>query len=216
MKLKDAVAVGLIGFGALTYAAARADNAVRVLDFETHAAFFSDEMHIKTPLDPQVFVAAPAAPAAVGPQGVKHIDGVRNALIADAPGLPIVAASGKPMDMSLGAWLAAKGMAVLTPLPDGREKVAVLLSGLKPNGRYSLFENHFDQKPVGFTPLDGNGADNDFVADAQGKAVVTMVSPTAITHDNGILLVYHSDGKSHGKVRGDIGVNAHHQLIIRP
>jgi hypothetical protein len=29
------------------------------------------------------------------------------------------------------------------------------------------------------------------------------------------LLVYHSDGVDHGQQRGQIGVTAHHQLIIR-
>ena len=104
----------------------------------------------------------------------------------------------------------------MTPQPDGRERVTVILSGLKPHGRYSLFENHFDQKPVGFTPLDGNGTDNNVVANAEGKAVLTTMSPTAITHDNAVLVVYHSDGKTYGKLRGDIGINAHHQLIARP
>ncbi|KJK11420.1 hypothetical protein UB46_41105, partial [Burkholderiaceae bacterium 16] len=127
-----------------------------------------------------------------------------------------VTLKGVPLNMSLGAWLNAKGQVILTPRPNGREKVTVILSGLKPHGHYSLFENHFDQKPVGFTPLDGNGTDNDFVADAEGKAVLTTVSPTTITHNNAVLVVYHSDGKTHGRMRGEIGVNAHHQLIARP
>jgi hypothetical protein len=64
--------------------------------------------------------------------------------------------------------------------------------------------------------IDGSGADNSFVADANGNAVVTTVSPAALTHDNAVLVVYHSDGKVHGRSRGDIGVDAHHQLIARP
>ncbi len=216
LKLKYATAISLVGLGSLTAMAAHAATESRVLDFETHAAFFSNETHQKSPLDPQVFVAAQGAPAAVGPQGIKREAGVRNALIADAPTLPIMSASGQPLDMSLGAWLNAKGQVILTPQPNGREKVTVILSGLKPHGHYSLFENHFDQKPVGFTPLDGNGTDNDVVADAEGKAVLTTVSPTTITHNNAVLVVYHSDGKTHGRMRGEIGVNAHHQLIARP
>jgi hypothetical protein len=137
-------------------------------------------------------------------------------LTADSPDLLVLTAAGKPLGMSLGAWLAAKGKVILRPLPGGREKVSIVLSGLKPNGRYSLFENHFDQKPIGFTPLDGSGADNSFVADANGNAVVTTVSPGVVTRDNAVLVVYHSDGKAHGRSRGDIGVDAHHQLIARP
>jgi hypothetical protein len=30
-----------------------------------------------------------------------------------------------------------------------------------------------------------------------------------------VLLVYHSDGAEHGMQRGEIGQNAHHQLIMR-
>ncbi|TAM85212.1 hypothetical protein EPN42_15630 [bacterium] len=187
-----------------------------VLPFVTHASFFSAETHQNPILDPQVFVAEPSATAGVGPQGIKHVVGVRNARPSDPPTLPILNAAGKPLGMSLGAWLDANGEAVLTPQANGQEKVTVILSDLKPGGRYSLFENHFDQKPVGFTPLDGTGEANSFVADASGKAVVTTIAPAPLTHDNAVLVVYHSDGRSYGKSRGDIGVNAHHQLIARP
>jgi len=208
-----AVLVTTIGAAALP---AHAADEGRVLSFETHAAFFSTETHQKVPLDPQVFVTEAGAPAGVGPQGIQRSAGLRNALVADAPATPIMNATGQSLGMSLGAWLGANGQVILTPQADGREKVTVILSGLKPNGHYRLFENHFDQKPVGFTPLDGNGTDNNLVADAEGKAVHTTISPASITHDNAVLVVYHSDGKAHGKLRGEIGVNAHHQLIVRP
>jgi hypothetical protein len=215
-KFKPALATSLVVLGTLICGSAQADNESQVIDFQTHAAFFSNETHQKSPLDPQVFVAEPAAVEAIGPQGIKHVAGTRNALIGETQGLPLLNASGKPLDMSLGAWLASKGQVILTPLSGGREKVTVILSDLKPRGHYSLFENHFDQQPIGFTPLDGTGADNNFVADGEGKAVVTTVSPTRVTHDNAVLVVYHSDGKTHGTSRGDLGVNAHHQLIARP
>ena len=214
-KLKLIAAVSFAGLGCLTGGAHAAD-ASSVLNFETHAAFFSEETHQNPPLDPQVFISSAGTPVAVGPQGIKRSAGLRNALISDAPTLPILNASGQPLGMSLGTWLGASGQVILTPQSNGQEKVTVILSGLKPHGHYSLFENHFDQKPIGFTPLDGNGTDNNVVANAEGKAVLTTMSPTPITHDNAVLVVYHSDGKSHGKVRGEIGVNAHHQLIARP
>lgn len=188
----------------------------QALDFVTHAAFFSKESKQKKELDPQVFVKEPMAPAAVGPQGIKHVAGIRNAWTSDETSLPIFNAQGHSLDMSLGQWLAAKGQVILTPLANGRERIEVAMSGLKPTGHYSLFENHFDQQPVGFTPLDGNGAGNNFVADAAGKGVASIIVPSVLTHDNAVLLVYHSDNKTHGTSRGDIGVNAHHQLIARP
>lgn len=216
LTFRRVLAASMMTIGVLTWGAAKATEERRVLSFDTHAAFFSAETRQKQPLDPQVFVAAPGAPAAVGPQGVKHAEGLRNALISDEPSLPVLNAMGTPLGMPLGAWLAAKGQVILTPQANGTEKVTVIISGLKPKAKFSLFENHFDQKPIGFTPLDGNGMDNNFVADANGKAVVTTISPSMITHDNAVLVVYHSDSKTHGKVRGEIGVNAHHQLIARP
>lgn len=210
------IAACLIGLAGMTASVAHARGDTRVLDLETHAAFFSSETKQKTPLDPQVFVAAPGAPAGMGPQGIKHTENLRNAQIGDTATLPLMNASGKSLDMTLGAWLGAKGQVILTDLPDGREKVSVALSGLKPGGHYSLFENHFDQQPIGFTPIDGAGTDNNFVADAQGRAAITTTSPAALTHANAVLVVYHSDGQYHGKERGDIGVTAHHQLIVRP
>ena len=86
---------------------------------------------------------------------------------------------------------------------------------LVPSGVYSLFENHFDTTPPSFTPLDGTGKGNVFHADADGAASVTVVAPYRMTHANGILVVYHSDGTTHGKERGPIGVTAHHQLVLR-
>ena len=83
------------------------------------------------------------------------------------------------------------------------------------NGRYSLFENHFGAAGATFTPLDGAGTANSFTASSDGTAQAELTIPGAITHAEGILLVYHSDGTDHGMLRGEIGVNAHHQLIVR-
>lgn len=207
---------GWLGIAFMTCLSARAESAQQVLTMQTHAAFFSTEMHQKIALDPQVFILEPTAPAAVGAQGIKHLAGLRNALMTDAPNLPLLDASGRALGMTLGAWLGAKGDVIFSTQANGQQKVTLILSGLKPKGHYSLFENHFDQKPLGFTPLDGDGVDNDFIADNNGKAVVNTVAPTPLTHANAVLLVYHSDQKSHGKLRGEIGSNAFHQLIVRP
>ncbi|MDY7548339.1 hypothetical protein QN379_16150 [Glaciimonas sp. Gout2] len=215
-EIKKTVGFSILALATLTSLTARADDISRILPLQTHAAFFSSETKQKTPLDPQVFVAAPTAPAATGPQGIEHIAGVRNALISDMPELPIMNAMGKSLDMTLGAWLAAQGDVVLTNMPNGTQKITLILTHLFPHGVYSVFENHFDQKPVGFTPLDGNGTANKFVSDGEGKANVTIISPLPLTHDNAVLVIYHSDGKTHAKLRGDIGVDAHHQLIVRP
>jgi hypothetical protein len=36
-----------------------------------------------------------------------------------------------------------------------------------------------------------------------------------LTGANAVLLVYHSDGRTHGTSRGQLGVTAHHQLIAK-
>src|SRR6516225_4632446 len=56
--------------------------------------------------------------------------------------------------------------------PQGIEHVA----GIRPKGHYSLFENYFDQKPVGFTPLDGAGEHNNIVAGKNGSAKLTVTA----------------------------------------
>lgn len=215
LKYKHIAGICLAGLAGLMSTTAHADGDMRALNFVTHAAFFSAETHQETEFDPQVFVTSPNAPATVGPQNIKRVANLRNALISDPPALPIKNAL-QDLNITLGTWLGAKGTVILTRLSDGREKVSVVLSGLKPRGRYSLFENHFDQKPVGFTPLDGEGTSNNFEADTQGNAVLTLITPTILTHDNAVLLIYHSDGESHGTLRGDIGTTAHHALVARP
>ena len=189
--------------------------APRTLPLVAHAAFFSQETQQKVPLDPQVFLRDSETPAAVGPQNIAHVAGYRNALLSDPPGLPLYTANGRPLDMTLGEWLGATGTVALTPLAGDIERVTVTASGLRPGGVYTLFENHFDQQPVGFTPLDGTGTINAFRADAAGRARVTVIAPKMLTHANAVLIVYQSDGATHGAARGTIGVDAHHQLIAR-
>ena len=188
---------------------------VVALPFVTHAAFFSKEVAVPVMLDPQVFVLDESEPAGRHWQGIEHVKGVRNATENDAAGTAIYNAQGAPLGMTLGQWLHAGGTVTLTPNSDGHEEVAMALHGLKPDGHYSVFENHFDQQPIGFTPLDGAGTRNSFVADSKGAAVVKISAPEQMTHQNAVLVVYHSDGTPHGSERGAIGETAHHQLIAR-
>ncbi len=186
------------------------------LNFVTHAAFFSQEAHQSPAFDPQVFIQDAAAKAGTGPQNIYHVDGYRNARLTDSAESRIYTAQGKLLDgFTLGSWLGAKGDVRISPSKSGRVKIVVKFRRLRRKGVYSLFENHFDQRPVGFTPLDGNGTRNSFVPQANGEAVFKVTSPEMLTHDHAVLLVYRSDGKTHGMERGEIGVTAHHQLIVR-
>ncbi|MEO6780313.1 MAG: hypothetical protein ABI407_04560 [Bradyrhizobium sp.] len=186
------------------------------MNFITHAAFFSAETKQPRVIDPQVFVHDGAAVEAVGPQGIKHVSGLRPALIEqDAKTSMVYTADDKPLGFSLGTWLGATGSVMISE--EGRNpSLVATFAGLKPKGQYSLFENHFDEKPVGFTPMDGTGEANSFAAQSDGTAKVSMTLTHVPTHANAVLLVYHSDDRAHGLDRGHIGVDAHHQLIARP
>jgi hypothetical protein len=185
------------------------------LKFETHAAFFSNETNQVRALDPQVFVADRGSHGGPGPQSIRHVAGFRNAFVDEGENRPLFNAAGKRIDLTAGQWFGATGTVNLSPEPDGTEAIDISLKGLKPGALYSLFENHFDHSPISFTPLDGAAQSNSFRANAHGEAAVHVVAPHVLTHDNAVLVVLHSDDVSHGQERGDIGVDAHHQLIVR-
>lgn len=185
------------------------------LTFETHAAFFSKETKQPTAIDPQVFVMDPAAKAATGPQNIAHAAKFRPAVTSSDPLTKLYNAKGEPLGLRLGSWLGARGTVSISPAKNGAAEISARFTGLQPNGVYSLFENHFDQKPIGFTPLDGQGRVNSFRADAKGSGQIAVTAPKMLTSANAILLVYHSDGQTHGQSRGEIGINAHHQLIAK-
>ncbi|OYV42219.1 MAG: hypothetical protein B7Z75_13775 [Acidocella sp. 20-57-95] len=184
------------------------------LSFMLHATFFSSEMKLAKPLDPQAFVYDPAVPAGVGPQGIHHLAGYRPCLIAGPVDVEAYNANGKPLGFQIADWFAARGEVKIVRYGAGA-LVTSHFTNLIPNGLYSLFENHFDMKPIGFTPLDGTGTSNSFNADANGSASITVKAAKKLSHANAVLLVYHSDHQSHGLQRGDIGITAHHQLIAR-
>jgi hypothetical protein len=72
------------------------------MDFVTHAAFFSAETKQPKTLDPQVFIHDPSAQAATGPQGIKHVAGVRTPLIGqDAKSSMLYNAEDKPLGFDL-------------------------------------------------------------------------------------------------------------------
>ena len=186
----------------------------RAYGFITHAAFFSLETKQPNLLDPQAFVADPSAKAGTGPQGIVHVAGVRPAFGVENPATPVVNAEGHPLGFTFARWFGARGSVELKAR--GENTVAEFsFVGLVPGGRYSLFENHFSDTGVTFTPLDGTAKTNSFTANRDGRGALDLTIPASVTHAEGLLLVYHSDGRDHGMQRGDLGITAHHQLIIR-
>jgi len=140
---------------------------------------------------------------------------VRSPLIdQDAKSSMLYNAEDKPLGFDLQTWLSASGSVTITE-QGGKTLLEASFKGLKPSAHYSLFENHFDHTPVSFTPMDGTGKTNSFVAQPDGSGKVSMLLPDFPTHANAVLLVYHSDGQTHGLERGRIGIDAHHQLIAR-
>jgi hypothetical protein len=49
--------------------------------------------------------------------------------------------------------------------------------------------------------MDGVGKANSFVAQPDGSAKVSMTLPDFPIHANAVLLIYHSDGQTHGLER---------------
>lgn len=182
--------------------------------FATHASFFSLESKQANLVDPQAFVADSAVAAGTGPQGIAHVAGVRPAFRIDDPRAAVINAQGRSLAFTLAQWFGARGSVTLTP-SGSTTGAAFTFAGLVPDGRYSLFENHFSESGVTFTPLDGTATANSFTAAHDGTAAFQLSIPGAVTHAEGLLLVYHSDGHDHGAQRGELGVNAHHQLIVR-
>jgi len=160
--------------------------------FLTHAAFFSLESKQMNLVDPQVFVTDPAAVAATGPQGIPRAAGVRPAFGVDDPHKPALQAEGRSLNFSLGQWFGARGTVTLAPAPapaGGTTNATFRFDGLVRGGRYSLFENHFSDPGVTFTPLDGSGTTNSFTSGSDGAATIQVTIPGAVTHAEGLLLV---------------------------
>ncbi len=177
------------------------------LTFMTHAAFFSSETHQPKTLDPQVFVQDASAPGALGPQNIQHVAGVRPPFIdQDAKVSALFNAKGQPLRFDLGHWLGATGVVTIAPVANGKAEITADFSNLQPGGSYSLFENHFDLQPIGFTPLDGAGSAYNFIASQSGTAHIVVTAPQLPTYANAVLLVYHSDKAFHGDQRGEIGL----------
>jgi hypothetical protein len=186
------------------------------IDVITHAAFFSEEMQRSEVIDPHVFVQDATAPEAVGPLGIKHAAGLRPALIErDAKTLPLYTANGKALGMNLGTWLGAKLIIAITDA-GGDARLDAAFSGLRPQGHYSLFERHSDQKPVSFTPMDGEGNSNSFVTHADGTAKLSIRLTQPLPPTSAVVLIYHSDNQAHGRERGRVGFDAHHVVMTRP
>ncbi|HLN47727.1 MAG TPA: hypothetical protein VK216_05630 [Magnetospirillaceae bacterium] len=186
------------------------------LTFFPYGSFFSNDSGLAPPVDPQVFVKDEAAPAGVGPQSIAHEAGYRPALVQSDPATaPLFSAHGAPLGITLGQWIGATGTLEIVALNANAQSVVVHCEGLSPYGAYSLFTSRSDPQASVFAPLDGSGAGNSFVADAGGSATTTVLVSPPLAPASTIVVVFHSDGETHGLSRGAIGITSHNQLIAR-
>jgi hypothetical protein len=185
-------------------------------DLITHAVFFSTEMNLSQVIDPHIFVQDPLTPQAIGPLGIKHGTGLRPAVIEQDPKTaPLYTADGKPLGMTLGEWLRGTFSFTITG-NDGDMRLDATFSGLRPKGHYSLFERHSERAPPTFSPLDGTGNSNSFVAGPDGRAKLSVKLAQPLPPTSAVLLIFHSDDQAHGLERGRIGFDAHHLVMTRP
>ena len=188
----------------------------QTLPFVGHGAFFSQETNRSPAIDPQVFVKDVSAAEGTGPQNIAHAAGLRPARLDDSPELVLYNANGDSLGFTLDRWLAASGTLSIDAQPGGPTRLSMSFRKLIPFGVYSIFRATFSPDGTTFVPIDGDGTTNTFTSAVDGSANFSVTMPAGrLSHANAIVLILHSDSQEHGVTRGLIGLNAHHQLIVR-
>ncbi len=199
---------------ASTTTTAPSTRATKKVDYQLHMAFFSLESKIRPVIDPQVFVASPGAKAKIGPQMISHVAGVAPAKQAGPPATRLLAADATPLKVTLGEWERAAGSVAFSCV-NGSERAESILTGLIPSATYSTFVVHLKrQGATRFTPW-GNAAanTNNFTASSTGAASPTNTVTGCLGADSAAVIMWHSDGQTHGSSPGTIGVTWHNSLI---
>jgi hypothetical protein len=177
------------------------------------AATFQPVTAATTAQPPQVFVRDASAQAQTGDN--PHDYGIRPPGDNDSDAAVLYNARGESLHTGLGSWRTALGTATFEPA-QRTTKVHASFQRLIPLGHYSLFVRQLAGRTgTVFTPLDLIGMGNNFVADGQGTADITVNSPLEMPAGSQLVLVYHSDGADHQSSIGVLGLNAHPQLITR-
>ena len=176
--------------------------------------FTSAEFGTSPVSDPMTFVAAPGAPAALGSLSVRHVAGVAPAPQAGPPTSPLLGADGRSLRITLGQWERARGTVEFSCV-DSKWRATSTLRGLIPSATYSAFAVHTAlDGPGRFTPWgDPAGTTNNFKASPTGTATPSNTLDGCLGEADNIIIIWHSDGITHGKSPGHIGVNWHTSLI---
>jgi hypothetical protein len=147
---------------------------------------------------------------------------------------------GADLGFTLEQWLAAIGTGSYVE-QNGNATINLTFRNLVPNGTYSIWSHQVTMPPnysYTYSPLGApDGSQNAFQADSAGNATfsldfaalpastnlsfpdyvamyVTKKAPiTANVTWTLIPVIYHSDGQTHGAVPGELGKNAHVQLV---
>jgi hypothetical protein len=189
--------------------------AATTLTFVTHASLFSSESGQTVALDPHVFVKDAAGAAGIGPANIEHVAGFRPALLTDDGALSIYSAAGAPLGLSVRQWFTANGVVSVVQASRDAQTITAHFEGLSAYGVYSLFAAQLDRTPVVFSPLDGPGMGNSFIADVGGSGSLSILVSPSLVPGSSIVLVFHSDGQAHGESPGAPGITAHFQLLAR-
>jgi hypothetical protein len=185
-------------------------------DYQLLMVFYAAESGTTPVIDPMTFIAAPGASAAVGPLAVRHAVGVAPAKQAGPPTTPLLGADGAALGITLGEWEKAQGTVAFNCV-GARRHATSTLKGLIPSATYSAFVVHKAlDGPGRFTPWgDPAGTTNNFTASATGTAKPTNALAGCHSTAEDIIIIWHSDGMTHGRSPGKIGVNWHTSLIAR-
>jgi hypothetical protein len=147
---------------------------------------------------------------------------------------------GADLGFTLKQWLAAIGTGTYVE-QNANATIDLTFRNLVPNGTYSVWSHRVTMPPnyrYTFSPLGApDGSQNSFHADASGNATFSLdfaalpastnltfpdyvamyVTKTAPVEGDInwtlIAVIYHSDGQIHGSVPGDLGKDAHVQLV---
>lgn len=184
--------------------------------YELHMTFFARETHQPTVVDPQVFLASQGTAAGTGLQSITHVAGVAPAPMNAAADTPLLDADGAPLGITLGAWRAAAGTVRLS-CAGGTSTVVTAATSMVPSAAYSLFVVHLSASDPAqrFTPL-GNaaGTDSSTMSTQDGHLDTTNHVSPCLNDSEALLVVWDSDGHSHGSVPGALGRSAHNHLIV--
>ena len=167
-------------------------------------------------IDPMTFTPAPTSEAGVGPLSIRHVAGIAPVKGTKSPNTRLLGADGKALGTTLGRWDRARGKVAFTCVGSKRRATSTL-TGLLPGATYSAFVVHtaFDG-PRRFSPWgDPAGTTNNFKASASGTASPINDLDGCSSNADDIIIIWHSDGITHGKSPGAIGVNWHTSLIAR-